>query len=279
MSLFVASLNSGSNGNCYYAGNASEAVLIDAGISCREVERRMRYLQLDIHRVKAIFISHEHSDHISGVAVLSKKYNLPVYITPATLRHSNLWLPPEQVHTFVKDEPVTIGSITITPFEKQHDAIHAHSFIAECNGIKVGVLTDIGAVCHNVIHYFKQCHAAFLESNYDVQMLNNGHYPFHLKRRIRGGKGHLSNAEALELYQKHAPEFMSHLFLSHLSKENNDPALVEQLFKTNTTHVEVVIAGRYKETAVYEITGAGPRPAPQPVVAIKRTVQAQLALF
>jgi phosphoribosyl 1,2-cyclic phosphodiesterase len=89
VSLFVASLNSGSNGNCYYVGNANEAVLVDVGISCRETERRMRNLGLDMRLVKAIFISHEHGDHISGVAVLSKKYSIPVYITPATLRKSN----------------------------------------------------------------------------------------------------------------------------------------------------------------------------------------------
>lgn len=278
MSLFVASLNSGSNGNCYYAGNANEAVLVDVGISCRETERRMRNLNLDMGLVKAIFISHEHGDHISGVAVLSKKYGIPVYITPATLRNSNLWLEESLVRSFYNEQPVLIGELAVTPFQKLHDAADPYSFIVECNGIKAGVITDIGAACNQVTYYFKQCHAAFLESNYDVRMLNEGRYPYHLKKRISGGKGHLSNTEALALFKSHSPEFMTHLFLSHLSKDNNDPALVEQLFTQHANGVNIVIAGRYKETAVYEINGAGQLPM-QPPVVIKQPAPAQLALF
>lgn len=236
----------------------------------------MRNLQLDIGLVKAIFISHEHGDHINGVAVLSRKYSIPVYITAATLKNSNLWLDENLVRSFYAEQPVEIGGIKITPFAKMHDAIDPYSFIAEYNGIKVGVLTDIGTVCKQVTHYFKQCHAAFLESNYDKQMLEDGRYPFHLKRRIQGGKGHLSNAEALGLFKSHRPAFMTHLFLSHLSKDNNDPALVEQLFKQHSGHINVAIASRYKESAIYEINGAGPPVQP---VAVKRPAPAQLALF
>src|ERR1700748_1269924 len=121
MSLFIASLNSGSNGNCYYIGNEREAVLIDAGISCRETERRMKRLGLSMQKVKAIFVSHEHSDHINGIAVLSRKYQLPVYITPATLNNSGLQLEHQLVVSFKAYEPVTIGNITISAFPKFHD--------------------------------------------------------------------------------------------------------------------------------------------------------------
>ena len=107
MSLFISSLNSGSNGNCYYIGNDNEAILIDAGISCRETERRMKRLNLGMDKVKAVFISHEHTDHISGVQVLSRRYQLPVYITAATQRMGNLHLEKKLVRRFKADQPVT----------------------------------------------------------------------------------------------------------------------------------------------------------------------------
>jgi phosphoribosyl 1,2-cyclic phosphodiesterase len=115
------------------------------------------------------------------------------------------------------------------------------------------VFTDIGAPCDRLIHYFKQCHAVFLESNYDEDMLDKGRYPVYLKNRIRGGSGHLSNRQALDLYINHRPSFMSHLLLSHLSKENNSPELVESLFASTAFDTQVVIASRYRESAVYEI--------------------------
>src|SRR3954469_1092284 len=121
MSLFIASLNSGSNGNCYYTGNGREAVLVDAGISCRETEKRMAKLGLSMEQVRAIFISHEHSDHISGLPVLAKKYRLPVYISHATLRNSGMTLPEELVRHF-DAAPISIGELRVTAFEKLHDA-------------------------------------------------------------------------------------------------------------------------------------------------------------
>ena len=122
MSLFITSLNSGSNGNCYYIGNDNEAVLVDAGISCRETEKRMTRLGLAMSKIKAIFISHEHIDHIRGVNVLAKKYRLPVYITNSTLVHGGLSLEAQLVMPFNPYEPVQIGTLLITAFPKHHDA-------------------------------------------------------------------------------------------------------------------------------------------------------------
>ncbi|MDQ3190609.1 MAG: MBL fold metallo-hydrolase [Bacteroidota bacterium] len=253
MSLLTASLNSGSNGNCYYIANEKEAILIDAGISCRETERRMSKLGLSMQKIKAIFISHEHIDHIRGVRVLAKKYSLPVYITSSTLRYSKLILEAELINTFTAYEPVNIGQLEITAFPKKHDASDPHSFIISGNGVKIGVFTDIGASCKHVIKNFNLCNAAFLETNYDTEMLEKGNYPYHLKRRISGEKGHLSNQQALAIFLAHKPKFMSHLFLSHLSKDNNCPELARRLFIKNTKKVHVVVASRYIETAVYRI--------------------------
>jgi phosphoribosyl 1,2-cyclic phosphodiesterase len=257
MSLFVTSLNSGSNGNCYYIGNEHEAILVDVGISCRETETRMARLGLSMRKVRAIFVSHEHSDHIKGITVLAKKYKLPVYITPLTLMHGGLMLDETLVSTFIAESPVRIGSLLITAFSKFHDAAHPHSFTIACGNVKVGVFTDIGAVCENLVAHFQQCHAAFLEANYDEELLENGRYPFHLKRRIRGGKGHLSNKQALALFVDYKPTFMTHLFLAHLSKDNNDPELVYNLFNTHSCGTEIIVASRYRETEVYYIGGRG----------------------
>ncbi|MDB5232708.1 MAG: fold metallo-hydrolase [Chitinophagaceae bacterium] len=254
MSLFITSLNSGSNGNCYYIGNENEAVLVDAGLSCRETGKRMKELNLDIEKVKAIFVSHEHSDHISGIPGLSKKYQLPVYITPGTLNHAGLGPGRELAVSFLPHQPVNIGSLTITAFPKFHDAGDPHSFIIEGNGVKIGVFTDIGKTCKHVISYFKECHAVFLEANYDVEMLKNGDYPYHLKKRISGGNGHLSNTEALELFRLYKPPHMSHLILSHLSKNNNRPALVDELFNQHAGGTQIIVASRYEATSVYHIT-------------------------
>ena len=253
MSLFITSLNSGSNGNCYYVGNETEAVLVDAGISCREIEKRMKRLGLLMQKIKAVFISHEHSDHIKGLPVLVKKYHLPVYITEATRRSGGLEFEEMLVKIFSAHEAVRVGNLAITAFPKFHDASDPYSFVVSCNKIYVGVFTDIGKPCKNVIQYFKQCHAAFLEANYDDEMLAKGNYPFHLKKRISGGMGHLSNKEALELFLTHKPHFMSHLLLSHLSKNNNSPELVKEIFNAQAGNVKITIASRDCETEVFQI--------------------------
>lgn len=257
MSLFAASLNSGSNGNCYFIGNTHEAILIDAGISCRETEKRMANLSLPMNLIKAVFISHEHTDHIRGVETLSRKYNLPVYVTELTAKNGRISLRRDLHKIFSHGEVITLGNISITAFSKLHDAIDPYSFIVESNKIKIGVITDIGVACANVIHYFKQCNACFLETNYDTKMLEEGSYPYHLKKRISGGNGHLSNSEALALFIKHKPSYMSHLFLSHLSKENNNPELVHNLFTEKAGNTTVIVASRYQETNLYTINGKG----------------------
>ncbi|RYE33241.1 MAG: MBL fold metallo-hydrolase [Sphingobacteriaceae bacterium] len=276
MSLFIASINSGSNGNCYYVGNAQEAVLVDAGISCLETEKRMKRLGLSLEKVKAIFISHEHSDHIRGVEVLSRKYQLPVYITSKTHLYGRLQLETHLQKTFQSEETVPIGNLRIKAFSKLHDAADPHSFVVSDEHISVGVFTDIGRACKNVIQHFKQCHAVFMEANYDDELLLKGRYPYHLKNRIRGGKGHLSNAQALQVFTDHRAVFISHLLLSHLSKDNNCPDLVQQLFQSEANGTEIIVASRYQESKVYQIDGSF---ISDPSSAQKADEPVQLSLF
>ncbi len=274
MSLFITSLNSGSNGNCYYIGNENEAVLIDAGISCKETEIRMKRLDLQLSKVKAIFISHEHSDHIKGVALLSKKYNIPVYITEQTHKQARIKFEKNLIKRFTENEAVQIGDLEVMPFKKFHDAVDPHSFTISSSSVTIGVFTDIGIVCDKIIHHFKQCHAVFLEANYDVDMLSNGNYPIYLKQRITNGTGHISNMQALELFNIHRPSHLSHIFLSHLSKNNNTPELALELFKNHAHTTEIIVASRYNESLVYQIGHVSKTSA----IKLKKT-QLQLSLF
>jgi phosphoribosyl 1,2-cyclic phosphodiesterase len=182
-------------------------------------------------------------------------------------------LKPQLVVSFTKHEIVQIGNLRITAFPKHHDAADAHSFVIEHNQVRIGVFTDIGKVCDQLTFYFKQCHAAFLETNYDEGMLEQGRYPHHLKNRISGGNGHLSNHQAFELFVSERPSQLSHLFLSHLSADNNDPTLARSLFQSQSGSTKIIVASRYKETAVYYIdAGKGEMPK-------IKTAASQLSLF
>lgn len=272
--MFVCSLNSGSNANCYYVGNQEEAVLIDGGLSCRETVKRMKRAGLSIKSVKALFVSHEHGDHIHGIPGLSKKFSLPVFITKNTLANCNLDLREELIRPLFPFQPVNIGSLSIKAFPKLHDASDPQSFVIECRGVRVGVFTDIGEPCNHVISHFSQCHAAFLEANYDEEMLLKGSYPYPLKNRIRGQYGHMSNDQAMELFINHRPSYMSHLFLSHLSRDNNSPKLVKNIFDRIAGKTQIVIASRDRETRLFHI-----RETFRERVRRTATPQMQLSLF
>ena len=276
MSLFACSLNSGSNGNCYYIGSAHNAVLVDAGLSCRETEKRMRECGLSMLKVRAVFISHEHSDHIKGIERLSAKYGIPVYISELTLKHSRLNIPASQVNEIFDEEKVELHEMDIIPFRKFHDAADPFSFIISYKGITIGIFTDLGRVCKKLIHHFSKCHAAFLESNYDAEMLESGPYPLHLKNRIKSGNGHLSNKQALQLFIRHRNKQLSHLFLAHLSNENNSPALVENLFNKHTLNTRIIIASRFNSTHVYEICPGIMKGKAEGIIPLRRGTQFQM---
>lgn len=249
MSLYFTSLNSGSNGNAYYVGNEQEAVLIDVGISCKLLERRLQDVALNPAKIKAIFISHEHSDHIKGLVAFSNKYTIPVYGNTKTLQRC-FGLSPALCRVIHNKEIVGIGSLNITAFTKRHDAIDPISYTVQHKETVVGFFTDIGKVCSNLSYHFKQCDAAFLESNYDDDMLHNGSYPSFLKQRITGGFGHLSNAEALSFFLEHRTERLQYLLLAHLSGSNNTPQIVEELFAPHQKNIQITVASRQEAMPV-----------------------------
>lgn len=256
MSVSIASLNSGSNGNCYYIGNQTAGVFIDAGLSCKETEIRMLRMGLSLHTIKGIFVSHEHTDHIKGIAVLSRKYQIPVYLNQTMIYNGCVNVQSDLIRKYNPHQPVVVGEFCITSFPKHHDACDPHSFIIKSGETTIGVMTDIGRICEHVVRYFNRCDAVFLEANYDEDMLNRGKYPYYLKNRIRSGKGHLSNREALELFVNHRSNSLSHILLSHLSKDNNCPDLVHDLFLEHAKGIEVSVASRFNESKVFHINKA-----------------------
>lgn len=252
--LTLCAIASGSNGNCYYIGNNQDAVLVDAGISARQTIARMQGRGLDPSRVKAVFISHEHADHTCGARVLSKKLHIPVFLTSQTYMAMFSNHRPNSPRFFSPGSEIIIGNFHVIPFRKQHDAAEPCSFRIEYKGVQIGVFTDIGNPCDNVIYNFSQCHFAFLESNYDEQMLWNGHYPWPLKKRIASDYGHLSNDQAYNLLTMNSGKNLQAVFLSHLSAENNTPETALNRFTGLGEHIKIYMTSRCEAGEVLRVT-------------------------
>lgn len=246
----LCAIASGSNGNCYYIGTEHEAILIDVGVSRKQVLQRMAQRGLDAAKVKGIFISHEHADHTRGVRVLSKTLNVPTYMTKGTF--DNMWNPnrPGLYGLFEAGKALELGAFIIHPFLKKHDAFNPCSFRVEVGGKHIAVLTDLGELCDNVCTHFALCDAVFLEANYDEEMLLNGTYPYPLKQRVLSDLGHLSNVQALELVERCAGKRLKQIILSHLSGENNTPELALATFQPLSQRYALHVASRFEPSKV-----------------------------
>lgn len=247
------SIASGSNGNCYYLAKGEDAVLIDIGINTKHVEIRMARLGIDPASIKAIFITHEHTDHIRGLSVFSKRYQIPVYITPGSYEGSRLHMPEHLIHFISPNAQVNIGQLKIMGIPKFHDAKEPCSFVVTDGKVNVSIMTDLGRGCDNVKHVIQHSDVLLLESNFDEQLLQNGRYSYFLKNRIRSGWGHISNNTALELFLENRQPRLKHLILGHLSGENNSVELVDELFRPHCEDIVFSIATRYEETDIFEI--------------------------
>lgn len=245
-------LASGSNGNSYYVASADDAVLIDVGINTKHMLLRMEKVGLHPEAVKAIFITHEHTDHIRGLSVFCKRFQIPVYLTAGSYKGSRLHLPEHLVHIIAADEKVTIGALTIYGIPKFHDAKEPCSFVVTDGKLNMAVLTDIGRACDNVKLAIQHADILLLESNYDVEMLRTGRYSYYLKNRISDGWGHLSNSAALSLLEEHKTERLKHLILGHLSGQNNTEEIVLQTFVDVCHQFKLSIASRYQQTELFD---------------------------
>ena len=224
-------LFSGSSGNSYYIGSAESGILIDAGKSAKQIETALKDNDLDIKNVKAIFVTHEHSDHVQGLRVLAFRHNIKVYSSSGTI--SALY-EKELINEKVNISPITLDGLEtndmkIIPFEISHDCCEGFGYIVEtADGRKTAFATDTGYISDDMKNALKGCDTVVIESNHDVGMLQNGVYPYILKRRILSNTGHLSNESCANVLTDLVKSGATRFVLAHLSRENNIPELALQ---------------------------------------------------
>ena len=253
----LCSIASGSSGNCIFAGSENTSLLVDAGISGKRIEFGLNEIDRTTAEIDGILITHEHSDHIKGLGVVARKYKIPIYATAGTIeammQSGSLGKMPEGIFCEIcEDEPCMINDILVYPFAVSHDAAQPVGFRLENNGQKIGIATDMGQYDDYIIENLQNLDALLLESNHDVNMLQVGRYPYYLKRRILGSKGHLSNESAGRLLCRLLHDNLKKVLLGHLSQENNYEALAFE-----TVCSEVTMGDNPYKAADFDITVAG----------------------
>ncbi len=226
----ICVLASGSSGNCFYIENNNQAVLIDAGISTKQIVERLSIIRKNPFNIKGIFITHEHSDHIKGADFFARKFNVPIFSTKKTIESCDLCSDQDLINYINNDEIIKLSGMDIEAFSKSHRAADPVSFNI-CNKKKISIMTDIGYACNNVIDNIADSDLLCLESNYDSEMLRNGKYPYFLKKWIESDIGHLGNFDSAKCVFENSSSKLKYLILSHLSKNNNTPALALDSFK------------------------------------------------
>jgi phosphoribosyl 1,2-cyclic phosphodiesterase len=224
LSVRFASLGSGSHGNATLIEQDDHCLLIDLGFSIKETEKRLRRLGRTPADITAILVTHEHGDHIHGVAPFARKYDIPVHMTPGTYNSKKLGQLP-RLNLVDCHEGFSIDEFEISPVPVPHDAREPCQYLITADGRTLGVLTDLGHVTRFVEEQYRHCDALMLECNHDAQMLASGPYSNRLKKRVAGNYGHLSNKQALTLVEQMDLDRLQHLVIAHVSEKNNTPAL------------------------------------------------------
>jgi len=260
----VCVLGSGSAGNCTYVEAGGNAILIDAGLSAKQITDRIAQAGGDVGRLRGICISHEHSDHVAGLRVMVKKYGLPVFANAGTVSglQGKEDLGGLSWNLFTTGHAFTIGNLRIEPFSVPHDAYDPVGFVVEHVEHYIGVVTDMGMVTGLIRERLKRCQAVVIESNHDEKMLQDAERPWSLKQRIFGRQGHLSNQGALSLLQDIAGPHLQHVFLAHLSEDCNRHDLALETIQrglANCGHPQIRVSLTYPDriSHVYEFNGVG----------------------
>ena len=236
----LCSIASGSSGNCIYVGSEQTHLLIDTGISKKRIDEGLSELGVKGEELQGILITHEHSDHIQGLGVFSRKYGIPIYATKGTLRGiqecKTIGKMPEGLLREVSvDQKFMIGDLEVKAFAISHDANEPSGYRIENSNKAVAVATDLGIYDDYIINNLKNLNAIVLEANHDVHMVEVGPYPYYLKRRVLGNHGHLSNEASGRLLCEILHDKLEHIVLGHLSKENNYPELAKETVKLEVT--------------------------------------------
>jgi phosphoribosyl 1,2-cyclic phosphodiesterase len=252
--MLTFSLNSGSNGNSIFVEACGTRLLFDAGISGKSAEGRLRVHGRNIRDIDALIISHEHTDHIRCAGVYHRRYQLPVHLTHATHEAGAAKVGPiSDIRFFEAGDTLRFGGVSVHTYSTPHDAADAVAFVVEAKGRKLGILTDLGHVFDDLTGVVESLDAVYLESNYDEDMLEKGPYPNHLKERIRGDAGHISNLEAADLVAGKGRR-LQWLALAHLSAENNCPDLARSTHeKTHGQDLPLYIASRTRVSPMLQI--------------------------
>lgn len=222
-------LGSGSKGNATFIEAGATRILIDAGFSGKELEHRLSQIGVEAQSLSGILVTHEHSDHVRGVAVFSRRFKIPVFVNPLTFRSGQKFL--ENVFSWREFESggtFSFQDLTIHPFAVSHDAADPVGFIVSDGTTHIGQCTDTGAVSRLMRHRLGGCHGLVLECNHDPHLLKNGPYPPHLKQRVRSKTGHLANEEAAEFLREILHDGLEHVVLSHISETNNQPDMARR---------------------------------------------------
>jgi phosphoribosyl 1,2-cyclic phosphodiesterase len=233
MAVSITVLASGSKGNSTLVSSAGTKLLVDAGLSCRELLRRMALCGESPNDIDAILITHEHSDHVGGLHVLAKRLKVPVFMTEAThdayrrtTRDSaGNRITLERLELFSAGCAFEIGNVTVTPFTIPHDAADPVGYTFRSEGVKVGVCTDLGYMPASVRHHIRGCQVLMIESNHDLELLRGGPYPWAVKQRVMSRVGHLSNDALADFLTTDYDGGAEFLILAHLSEQNNHPEI------------------------------------------------------
>lgn len=236
----LCSIASGSSGNCICVGTDTCHLLVDAGISGKRIEAGLNSIDLKTEEMQGILVTHEHIDHIQGLGVLARRYGLPLYATAGTieaiLRTKSVGKIDESLFHEVQPEKIfTIGDLTIEPIAISHDAADPVAYKFTQADKAMAIMTDLGKYDTHIVEKLKNLDVLFLESNHDVHMLQVGSYPYPLKQRILGDRGHLSNELCGKLLGEVLHDNMNTIFLGHLSKENNYPELAYETVRVEVT--------------------------------------------
>lgn len=266
MKFGLCTIASGSSGNCIYVGTEKEKLLVDAGISGKRITMGLEQIGVSPEEIKGLLITHEHTDHIKGAGIISRKYNYPIYATQGTwdfmLEGDRIGkVAPENIKIINKESPLNFGELEVMPYSIYHDAADPVGYTFSYKNKKISIATDLGYIDNSILSHLKNSHLILLESNHDVGMLEAGGYPYYLKQRILGNYGHLSNEIAAKALLDIYHDKLQYAILGHLSLENNFPDLAyitaKNTLESNGIQVgkdiEIQVAKRDKVSDIYRL--------------------------